>query len=716
MTAMGTAATVGRTDAGQANARQADAHKAGASYESHGGAPRTGTSQTGTPGDAYPHLSRIDSPADLKAIPESELTDVCAEIRRAIIDRCDAVGGHVGSNLGAVEASVAMHYVFDSPRDRIVFDVSHQSYTHKILTGRAAAFIDPAHYGDVSGFTNPDESEHDLFAQGHTGTSVSLACGLAKARDLIGGPDAWRREHVVAFIGDGSLSSGVAFEGLNEAGELNTGLVIVVNDNNMSITPDHGGMYAGFAELRRTRGRSERNLFRDLGLEYRYVEQGNDVHALVAALREARDLGRPVVVHIRTVKGLGLDWAMEHREAGHWQDGADEVPEGSTLPKAAPDARKQYGMAAMDLLLGLIRQGEPVMVVSPATPGSNGITPAFRAAAGEHYIDVGITEQHALAFAAGLARRGARPVVGTSATFLQRAYDQFHQELGLNRAPVTALMFQTGLSGTDMTHQGMFDIPMLSAIPGLVCLAPSSMEEFLAMLDWAVDGKRGDDRDDDVRGDDRRDDRGDERHFARPVVIQVPSRVLHESDYLTRGLTGADELDGADDASTHAGTAHTGMTITDMTHAETARADMTHASARPDMLRSRMIRRGSRVAIIGLGDALPLALDAADALREATGVTASVIDARVFSSLDTATLESLRADHELVVTLENGSTVGGFGERVAAYYGPTPMRVLVRGGGRDIMDRVPMDGPDGQLRRYRLTPALLASDIATALR
>lgn len=745
----------------------------------------------------YRYLRRIDSPADLKAIPERELPDVCAEIRDAIIARCEAVGGHVGSNLGAIEATVAMHYVFDSPRDRIVFDVSHQSYTHKILTGRARAFTDPAHYGDASGFTNPDESEHDLFAQGHTGASISLACGLAKARDLTGGSDAWRREQVVAFIGDGSLSSGIAYEGLNEAGELNTGLVIIVNDNAMSITPDHGGMYEGFAELRRTRGRSPRNLFRDLGLDYRYVEDGNDVHALIAALREARGLGHPVVVHIHTAKGLGLDWAMEHREAGHWQDGADEVPEGAALPKAAPDARKQYGMAAMDLLLERIRQGRPVMVVSPATPGSNGITPAFRKAAGAHYIDTGITEQHALAFAAGLARGGARPVVGTSATFLQRAYDQFHQELGLNRAPVTVLMFQTGLSGTDMTHQGMFDIPMLCAIPGLTCLAPASMEEFLAMVDWATAGSdewrgagaasgcaasglasagcaasgladggcdssagAGADRTRDAVA----DGAGSERDSSActgadgavpvhvdacractgprgPVVIQVPSRVLHESDYAARGCAVGDGgdaegrvigddaaaaaaadlpgghafIDGAHDApddSTTVGfrlNARFGMTADDAVASEDGAA---HA---PRFLRPRFLRRGSRVAILGLGDFLPLALDVADALRGATGVEASVIDPRVFSSLDVATLEGLRDDHELVVTLENGSIVGGFGEQVAAYYGPSAMRVMVRGGGKAIMDRVPLDGPDGQLARWRLTPALLAEDIAAAL-
>lgn len=691
----------------------------------------------------YRYLRRIDSPADLKAIPERELPDVCAEIRDAIIARCEAVGGHVGSNLGAIEATVAMHYVFDSPSDKIVFDVSHQSYTHKILTGRARAFTDPAHYGDASGFTNPDESEHDLFAQGHTGASISLACGLAKARDLTGGADAWRREQVVAFIGDGSLSSGIAYEGLNEAGELNTGLVIIVNDNAMSITPDHGGMYEGFAELRRTHGQSPRNLFRDLGLDYRYVEDGNDVHALIAALREARGLGHPVVVHIHTAKGLGLDWAMEHREAGHWQDGADEVPEGAALPKAAPDARKQYGMAAMDLLLERIRQGRPVMVVSPATPGSNGITPAFRKAAGAHYIDTGITEQHALAFAAGLARGGARPVVGTSATFLQRAYDQFHQELGLNRAPVTVLMFQTGLSGTDMTHQGMFDIPMLCAIPGLTCLAPASMEEFLAMVDWATSRPgEGCGAASAACADSGRDAGADAGRACAgprgPVVIQVPSRVLHESDYAARGCMignrdGVDDHVIGDDAAT-AGVPG-GNAFIDGVHdapddpttvgfrfnarfgmaADDAAAPEVGAACGPRFLRPRFLRRGSRVAILGLGDFLPLALDAADVLRGATGVEASVIDPRVFSSLDAATLEGLRDGHDLVVTLEDGSTVGGFGEQVAAYYGPSAMRVMVRGGGKAIMDRVPLDGPDGQLARWRLTPALLAQDIAAAL-
>lgn len=394
-------------------------------------------------------LGTIHGPADVHALDADALPGLCSEIRRTLIAFGREHGGHIGSNLGLVEATVALHRVFDSPRDRIVFDVSHQSYVHKMLTGRASAYLDPALHDSVTGFTNPEESEHDQFVLGHTGTSISLACGLAKARDMAG-----ERSNVIAVIGDGSLSSAIAFEGLNNAVEQGGNLIIVFNDNEMSIAEDSGGMYGPLARLRASGGTSEPNIFRAFGLDYRYVERGNDVAALVRAFREVKDIDHPVVVHIHTVKGLGLpetasDEAAEPQtptsgrcEANHWQnpDSAAGQPAG---------ARKHYGQLAMAALEPRFAQEPGLVVISPATPGSNGITRAFRERAGRHYVDTGITEEHAVAFASGIARAGGRPVLATSATFFQRTFDQLQQELALNGTPATLLDFGGGLSGAD---------------------------------------------------------------------------------------------------------------------------------------------------------------------------------------------------------------------------------------------------------------------------
>ena len=608
-------------------------------------------------------LSRIGGPQDVKALPEGRLAELCDEIRRTLLDYGRRHGGHIGSNLGMVEATVALHRVFDSPRDRIVFDVSHQSYVHKMLTGRAAAYLDPALADSVTGFTNPAESEHDQFVLGHTGTSLSLACGLAKARDMAGqGGD------VVAVIGDGSLSSGVAFEGLDNVAEQGGGIIVVFNDNEMSISGDFGGMYGPLARLRASGGTAEPNLFRAFGLDYRYVPDGNDVDALVRAFEEVRGARRPVVVHIHTVKGLGLpagdgedeggtlsaapgdgpadgcDLSDGHAHAGRCEASHWIAPETSTR---AVDSRKWYGRMAMEALERRFPTEPGLVVVSPATPGSNGITRAFRARAGRHYVDTGITESHAVAFAAGVAKAGGTPVVATTASFFQRAYDQICQELAINGMPVTLLVFLGGLSGTDATHSGVADLAMLGSIPGLVGLAPASGRDFLHALDWATSPAR--------------------RRSAHPgpVAIRVPGDPVLAADRAAGWTPSAD-----------------------------GRADGDGAAS-PDPLRWRTVRQGSDVAVAGLGSMFPLARRVVETL-DGRGTHATLIDPRCFSELDADALDGLRARHRLLVTLEDGLLDGGWGQRVAAHCanadagdGPA-LRTLAVGAAREITDRVPV--------------------------
>ena len=433
------------------------------------------------------YLERISSPDDVRALPASALPSLAAEIRSAIVESTSVTGGHTGSNLATVELAIALHRVFRTPRDKIVFDVSHQSYAHKMLTGRAGAYLDPARYGEVSGFSNPSESEHDLFSMGHTSTSVSLACGLAAARDLAG-----EKYDVVAVIGDGSLSGGLAFEGLDNAAELGSGLIVVVNDNEWSIAPNHGGIYRDLAELRRTHGTSPRNVFRALGLDYRYLEDGHDVAALEAALSELRGTDHPVVLHIHTEKGHGYAPAVANPEGWHHAVPFD-VTTGTIRPGAAAHpADENYANVTGATLLDWMQTDPRVVAVSAATPYIMGFTPELRERAGRRFVDVGIAEEHAVSYVTGLARAGARPVLGIYATFLQRAYDQLWHDLCLNGLPVTILVFGASAFGTtDVTHLGFFDIPMLGTMPGLTYLAPTCIEEYLDMLEWALAYREG---------------------------------------------------------------------------------------------------------------------------------------------------------------------------------------------------------------------------------
>lgn len=627
-------------------------------------------------------LSSIHTPADVHALSAQQLRDLCLEIRATLLDYGKKHGGHIGSNLGVVELTVALHRVFDSPRDRFIFDVSHQSYVHKMLTGRAEAYLDQSRFDEVTGFTNPLESEHDSFVLGHTGTSISLACGLAKTRDMQRGAAGESTiGNVIAIIGDGSLSSAIAFEGLNNAAEQGGNLIIIVNDNEMSIAEDFGGMYGQLAKLRTSNGMAELNLFKAFGLDYRYVEQGNDVDALVEVLNEVKDIDHPIVVHIHTTKGLGFNDETEadngsdgcnqtnpqphagQCEANHWQD-----PEAS-LGKPL-DARKYYGEMAMASLERRFDNEPGLVVISPATPGSNGITRDFRERAGAHYVDTGITEEHAAAFAAGIARAGGRPVLATSATFFQRTFDQLQQELALNHVPATLLIFGAGISGADNTHSGTFDMTMFANVPDVTCLAPASGEQMLDMLAWAT---------------------GPSDHGV--VAIRMPGEQIlaleRAADMAFDPLQRAEEHDPA-----------------------------VNIAGECPFARYQIVQPGRDVAILGLGNTMPLAAEITSALaendEEHAAITATLVDALQYSTMDAELLAMLADGHRLVVTLEDGQLEGGWGEKVTAFYANSSntkashVRVLNFGAAKEFTDRVPL----GELNeRYGLTAATIVSRI-----
>lgn len=627
-------------------------------------------------------LSSIHTPADVHALSAQQLRDLCFEIRTTLLDYGRKHGGHIGSNLGVVELTVALHRVFSSPHDRFIFDVSHQSYVHKMLTGRAEAYLDQSRFDEVTGFTNPLESEHDSFVLGHTGTSISLACGLAKTRDMQRGAAGESTiGNVIAIIGDGSLSSAIAFEGLNNAAEQGGNLIIIVNDNEMSIAEDFGGMYGQLAKLRASDGTAELNLFKAFGLDYRYVEQGNDVDTLVEVLNEVKGIDHPIVVHIHTTKGLGFDDGEEFDkgsdgcnqtnpqphagkcEANHWQD-----PEAS-LGKPL-DARKYYGEMAMASLERRFSSEPGLVVISPATPGSNGITRDFRERAGAHYVDTGITEEHAAAFAAGIAKAGGRPVLATSATFFQRTFDQLQQELALNHVPATLLIFGAGISGADNTHSGTFDMTMFANVPNVTCLAPASGEQMLDMLAWAT---------------------GPSDHGV--VAIRMPGEQIlsleRAADMAFDPLQRAEEHDPA-----------------------------VNITGECPFSRYQIVQPGKDVAILGLGNTMPLAAEVTSALAEDdeahAAITATLVDALQYSTMDAELLTMLADGHRLVVTLEDGQLEGGWGEKVTAFYAnsnnakASHVRVLNFGASKEFTDRVPLDELN---ERYGLTAATIVSRI-----
>lgn len=557
-------------------------------------------------------IENIKSPADIKNLPAEKLRLLAAEIRGGILKRDSMIGGHVGPNLGFVEATIALHYVFNMPEDKIVFDVSHQIYPHKMLTGRAYGFIDSTRMAEVSGYSSPAESsEYDCFEIGHTSTSVALATGLQKARDILGG-----KENVVAVIGDGSLSGGEAFEGFDMAAELGTNIIIVVNDNEMSIAENHGGLYRNLKLLRETNGEAELNIFKAMGFEYRYVEQGNNIEALIEAFKAVKDTPHPTVVHIHTEKGHGWDPAVENKERWHWNMPFD-IETGELKPVEAKESSAQI---LGNWLREEMKRDEKLVCISAAVPASLGFGPEQRREAGAQHVDVGIAEEEAVAMASGMARRGAHPVFSTYATFLQRTYDQMAQDLCVNGNPAVINVVGASVFGmNDFTHICFFDIPMLSHIPNLVYLAPASVEEMIAMEKWAIEQDK------------------------YSVALRVPEGEVHHS-------------------------------------AEPCDTDYS------ELNRYKVARRGKDVALIGLGNFFAKAERVADALKE-YGIEATVINPRYISGTDDELLESLKADHQLVVTLEDGCVDGGFGERISRFYGPSDMKTMNFGVKKALYDR-----------------------------
>lgn len=583
------------------------------------------------------YLEKIDQPSDLRKLDEAQLKELAAEMRSALLEKLSHHGGHFGPNFGMVEAIIAMHYIFDSPKDKIVFDVSHQSYCHKMLTGRKDAFLQQEKYDDVSGYTNPEESGHDFFNVGHTSTSVSLACGLAKGRDLKGD-----KENIIAVIGDGSLSGGEALEGLDFAAELKSNLIIVVNDNDMSIAENHGGLYQNLKLLRDTEGKAECNLFKAMGLDYVFVKDGNDIEAMKSAFASVKDIDHPVVVHICTQKGKGYALAEQNKEAWHWCMPFDKET-GKSLVNF--DGEDYSGLTA-EYLLKKMKEDKTVVAITSATPTVMGFTADKRAEAGSQFVDVGIAEEHAVALASGIAANGGKPLYGVYSTFIQRTYDQLSQDLCINSNPATIVVFAASVFGmNDVTHLGIYDIPMMSNIPNLVYLAPVTREEYLAMLDFAMN------------------------QTEYPLAIRVPGGALISD----------------------------GKTVT-KDYSKLNQYEVT--------------KKGSKVAIIALGGFYSLGQQAAEKIKEESGVDATLINPVYITGQDEALLENLKKDHDVVITLEDGCLDGGFGEKIARFYGASDMKVLNFGLKKEFVDRYDVAEV---LKENHLTPEQIAKDVAAVL-
>lgn len=579
------------------------------------------------------YLEKINGPEDVKKLTDDEMIKLAAEMRSALLKRASIHGGHFGPNFGMVEATIALHYVFDSPKDKIVYDVSHQTYPHKMLTGRKDAYLYQDKYNDVSGYSNPHESEHDFFTIGHTSTSISLASGLAKARNLKG-----EDGNVIAVIGDGSLSGGEALEGLDYAVELDGNFIIVVNDNDMSIAENHGGMYKNLKKLRDTDGKAECNLFKAMGLDYVYVNEGNNVRALIDAFTKVKDSKKPVVVHINTLKGKGYKPAEEHKEEWHY-NGPFDIETGKPLGEMESE---DYSGVTADYLLKKMKQDKSVVAITSATPTVLGFTKDKRDEAGKQFMDVGIAEETAAAIASGIAVNGGRPVWGVYSTFVQRAYDQISQDICINNSPATIVTFSGSVYGmNDVTHLGLYDIPMLSNIPNLVYLAPTTKEEYLAMLDWSIE------------------------QTEHPVAIKLPGgEMVSDGKQITKDFSVLNKYE--------------------------------------------MTQQGKKVAFIGLGTFYSLAVEAAAELEKKTGVKPTVINPYYITGTDEQMLEELKKEHDVVVTIEDGILDGGFGEKIARFYGDSVVKVLNFGLKKEFPDRYNVDEI---LKKNHLTKELILTDI-----
>ena len=558
------------------------------------------------------YLEKINSPEDVKKLNIEEMKVLAQEIRKAIIKRDAIHGGHFGPNLGIVETTIALHYVFNSPKDKFVFDVSHQTYPHKMLTGRRQAFTDETHYDDVTGYSNQNESEHDHFILGHTSTSISLALGLAKVRDVKG-----EIGNVVAIIGDGSLSGGEALEGLDFAGELRSNFIIIVNDNDMSIAENHGGLYKNLKLLRETEGKAETNLFKAMGLDYIFVKDGNNLEELIEIFKKVKDINHPIVVHIHTQKGKGYKLAEIDKEPWHYTMPFN-IENGKPLNA---DDGEDYTDITKEYLIKKMKEDKTVVTITSGTPGAVGFNKKDRDEVGSQFIDVGIAEETAVAIASGMASKGAKPVYTVVSTFLQRTYDQLSQDLCINNNPAIIVVYYAGAIGmTDVTHLGWFDMAMMGNIPNLVYLAPTTKEEHLAMLEWSIEQQE------------------------HPVAIRIPGGKM----------------------------VSTGKKVTkDFSKLNTYEVS----------------QKGEKVVIIGLGTFYQLGEKAAKLYEEKTGVKVTVINPMYITGVDEKLLEELKKDHSIVITLEDGVLDGGFGEKIARFYGNSDMKVLNYGLKKEFLDR-----------------------------
>lgn len=585
------------------------------------------------------YLEKINSPEDVKKLSIDGMKDLSAEIRQVLLKKLSEHGGHIGPNLGIVELTVALHHVFNSPKDKIVYDVSHQSYIHKMLTGRKDAFINSEKYDEVSGYSNPEESEHDFFNIGHTSTSISLACGLAKARDLKD-----EKDNVIAIIGDGSLSGGEAYEGLNNAAETGTNMIIIVNDNDMSIAENYGGLYKNLKELRDTEGRCECNFFRAMGLDYHYVKDGHDFEQLIEVFNKVKDTEHPVVVHIHTIKGKGFEFAEKNKEQWHW--GMPFVLETGESKFSMGDG-EDYGNLTGKYLLDAMKEDPKVVAITSATPAVFGFWPERRKEAGRQFVDVGIAEEHAVALASGIAANGGKPVYGVYSTFLQRTYDQLSQDLCINNNPAVILVFLASIYGmNDVTHLGIYDIGMMSNIPNMVYLAPTCKEEYFEMLNWAMSQKE------------------------HPVAIRVPAMGVIES--------------GVKDTTDYS-----------------------------KLNKYQVTKAGKDVAVIALGSFYQLGKSVVTKLSNENGIEATLINPKYITGVDEELLKSLKKEHKLVITLEDGILDGGFGEKIARYYGPSDMKVINYGIKKELLDRYV---PEELMKKNRLTDVQIVEDIMSIIK
>lgn len=578
-------------------------------------------------------LNTINTPKDLKTLSKDLLVNLCEEIREQMLVRLSMTGGHVGSNLAVIEATVALHYVFNSPEDKIIFDVSHQCYTHKLLTGRKAAYLNPERYASVSGFTNPVESEHDLFSVGHTSTAISLACGVAKARDLKG-----ETGNVIALVGDGALSGGEALEGLNNASALGSNLIIIVNDNDMSIAENHGGLYQNLKRLQETEGTADCNLFRALGFAYFFIRDGNNVREVIDVLSKVKDITQPVVVHMCTIKGKGYCFAESDSENWHYRE-PFHIDTGIPLHETEPV--ETYEALTGKYLAEKMREDPYVVAVTAGTPKVLGFDVELRKQFPKQFVDVGIAEEHAVAMISGIAKNGGRPVFGVSSSFLQRTYDQLSQDLALNHSPAVILVFFAGISQGSQTHMGVFDIPLAANIPNIIYLAPTCKEEYFRMLEWGL------------------------QQTENSVIIRVP-----------------------------------GIATT------TRKAALLTSYSHP--AKYEIVEEGSGVAILALGNFFSLGKETSDELERRMGIHATLINPRFITDMDEEVLEKLKKNHQVVVTLEDGVIDGGFGEKIARFYGDSVTKVLNFGAGKEFVDHVTVEE---QYARYHLTVGQIVSNV-----